>query len=379
MPTIKFTKLAIDAITASTKRVDYFDTDVKGLSLRVSPSGSKTYSIIYRNAQGIKKRYTIGKHGAITMNQAKKEAQRLLLHVSQGEDVQEIKSVAQRTQATEDYTFKNYIDDFYLEWCRANRKDAKNVSLILLNTCSPLHDIVLKDLNQAIVNQFLMRYQKKTGITNSRINKILNGIKGAISRAFEYGYVEKNILQGLKTLKESVGKIRYLSEVETQRLFKALEDTNELIRNIVLTAYYTGMRRGEIFSLKWEDIDLKLNQIILDKDNTKSGKIRDIPLNSKLREIFINLPEPKTGLVFKSPKTGDKLDNIKKSWATLMKKAEIENFRFHDLRHNFASQLVMKGESLSVVRELLGHSDFKMTLRYAHLAPEHKQRAVDLL
>ncbi|MCF6777888.1 site-specific integrase [Thiotrichales bacterium 19X7-9] len=170
-----------------------------------------------------------------------------------------------------------------------------------------------------------------------------------------------------------------MSEAETQRLFKALEDTDEIIRNIVLTAYYTGMRRGEIFSLRWEDIDLKLNQIILDKENTKSGKIRDIPINSKLRNIFVNLTGPKVGLVFKSPVTDKEFDNIRRSWITLMKKAEIENFRFHDLRHNFAFQLVMKGESLSVVRELLGHSDFKMTLRYAHLAPEHKQRAVDLL
>lgn len=91
--------------------------------------------------------------------------------------------------------------------------------------------------------------------------------------------------RGLKTLKDSPNKIRYLSEDETQRLFEALEQTNEVIKNIVLLAYYTGMRRGEIFSLKWENIDLNMNCIILDKENTKSGKIRDIPINFKLYQI----------------------------------------------------------------------------------------------
>ena len=89
--------------------------------------------------------------------------------------------------------------------------------------------------------------------------------------------------------------------------------------------------------------------------------------------------EDSSELVFKSPITGKKLDSIKKSWSTLIKKANIQNFRFHDLRHNFASQLIMKGESPATVRELVGHSDFKMTLRYAPLAPAHKQKAVDLL
>ena len=85
-------------------------------------------------------------------------------------------------------------------------------------------------------------------------------------------------------------------------------------------------------------------------------------------------------LIFPSPKKkGALMVSTRRSWAAVLKTAQIENFRWHDLRHDFASQLVMQGADLNVVRELLGHSDMKMTLRYAHLAPENKLRAVKLL
>jgi integrase len=84
-------------------------------------------------------------------------------------------------------------------------------------------------------------------------------------------------------------------------------------------------------------------------------------------------------LVFPSPKTGKKLDNCNSSWEALLKSAKIEKFRWHDMRHDFASQLVMRGVDLNTVRELMGHADMKMTLRYAHLAPENKMKAVELL
>jgi site-specific recombinase XerD len=85
--------------------------------------------------------------------------------------------------------------------------------------------------------------------------------------------------------------------------------------------------------------------------------------------------EIKSGLVFPN-KSGKRFNDIKKSWATILRDASIENFRWHDMRHHFASRLVMAGVDLNTTRELLGHADIKMTLRYAHLAPEHKAQAV---
>ena len=108
------------------------------------------------------------------------------------------------------------------------------------------------------------------------------------------------------------------------------------------------------------------------------------PINSVVMQTLRSWQEQKHAgknslYVFPSPVTGEKLDNVNKSWARVLKDAEIKNFRWHDMRHDFASQLVMKGVDLNTVRELMGHSDMKMTMRYAHLAPCSKLRAVELL
>ncbi|WP_192877918.1 tyrosine-type recombinase/integrase [Fastidiosibacter lacustris] len=375
MPKLKLTKTNISELEPTNKIIDYFDSEVNCLVLRVFPSGAKTFSIIYRNSEKKQKRYTIGKFPTIPLPVAKKEAQRLLLLVSQGQDIQ--KEKAQHDKLT----LKNYLDRFYLDWSKKNHRSYKQTHHRLLVVSKSLHNMLLNEIDLKILNNFLFQYKSESNVSDSTLNKTATVLKGAISRAVEFGYLQANKLTGFKKFKESSGKIRYLSSRESEALLTALDGADKLIRNIVTLAYYTGMRRGEIFTLKWSDIDLKTNQITLDKDNTKSGHARSIPMHKNVRQMFLDICSNgnQSGLVFKSPITGGKLDNINKSWITLMKKTEIDNFRFHDLRHNFASQLIMKGESLSVVRELLGHSDFKMTLRYAHLAPEHRQKAVDLL
>ena len=112
----------------------------------------------------------------------------------------------------------------------------------------------------------------------------------------------------------------------------------------------------------------------------KSGKTRHIPLNSEAVSILKSWRQQtnNVGLVFPS-KNGEPFDNVKKAWTGILDEAKIKNFRWHDMRHHFASRLVMADVDLNTVRELLGHSDMFMTLRYAHLAPEYKANAVEKL
>jgi integrase len=123
---------------------------------------------------------------------------------------------------------------------------------------------------------------------------------------------------------------------------------------------------------------LERNTITIHGDNAKSGKTRHLPLNATALSALKSWKEQQEdvdGLVFPSVE-GKPFDNVNKAWHRVLKDASINNFRWHDLRHHFASKLVMAGVDLNTVRELLGHSDIKMTLRYAHLAPEHKAAAV---
>jgi integrase len=140
----------------------------------------------------------------------------------------------------------------------------------------------------------------------------------------------------------------------------------------------TGMRRGELFDLRWDDIDFTNRILTIPGVIAKSSKTRHIPLSPIAFETITNwkaqAPIP-TGRVFPSD-DGNRLDNVKNSWKSILEAAAIESFRWHDMRHDFASKLVMKGVPLNTVRELCGHADLNTTLRYAHLAPDHKADAI---
>jgi len=155
------------------------------------------------------------------------------------------------------------------------------------------------------------------------------------------------------------------------------------IKPIILLSLNTGMRRGEVFTLQWKDIDWNNRTLSIPGPNAKSGSTRHIPLNQEAFNTLefwktMSLSTTSDSLVFPG-KGGSVLIDTKHSWQTILKLAEIENFRWHDMRHHFASRLVMAGVDLNTVRELLGHSDLKMTIRYAHLCPKLKAAAVEKL
>ena len=152
------------------------------------------------------------------------------------------------------------------------------------------------------------------------------------------------------------------------------------LQPMVLSAMNTGLRRGELFHLQWTDVDLSGNNLTVRGGTAKSGNTRYVPLHEEATRVLRRWHKNARGSTFVFPgENGGRLKSVQTAWRRLLRDAGIREFRWLDLRHHFASQLVMAGVDLNTVRELLGHSDIAMTLRYAHLSPDHKAEAVGKL
>ena len=176
------------------------------------------------------------------------------------------------------------------------------------------------------------------------------------------------------------GRLRYLEESEIGKLLAACrESRNRDLASVVTPALHTRMRKSEILGLEWERVDVSTARITLPR--TESGKPRGVPIGRAVYEAPIALePDParRRGRLF--PSGNDRRGSqIRTAFDAALTRAGIGGFRFHDLRHTAASHLVMRGASLQDVKEVLGHSDLRMTLRYAHLSPAHLRGAVDRL
>ena len=161
----------------------------------------------------------------------------------------------------------------------------------------------------------------------------------------------------------------------------AISGFGDHITPMVLISLNSGLRAGELFSMTWEQIDLRLKTMTVLASHAKGNATRTVPLNDEALSVLQAI-KPKnnaTGLVFPSPVTGERFNNVRKAWAEVTAAAKLPDLRWHDLRHDFASQLVMKGTPLYVVQKLLGHATPAMTMRYAKLAPGALADAVNVL
>jgi integrase len=151
---------------------------------------------------------------------------------------------------------------------------------------------------------------------------------------------------------------------------------DELLKNIVTVALHTGMRRGEIFGLKWFDVDFERG--ILQVRKTKTKLNRTVPMNARVREV-LSQQTKSSEYVFTSPRTGGRLVDLKKGFNEARLAAGIPDFQLRDLRHSCATRLSDCGEELVTVAEILGHTDIRMTKRYSHTMQERKRQALEKL
>lgn len=220
--------------------------------------------------------------------------------------------------------------------------------------------------------------ESRPPVKPATVNRTLACLKHMFTKALDWEMVTEDVFKRIKKSRmtpENNRRLRYLSVDESAALMSVCD---KHLKPIVTFALNTGCRRGEILGLTWDRVDLKHGFILL--DDTKSGKRREIPINAIVRTVLqgivrrIDVP-----FVFVNPETSGRYYDVKKSFATACRKTGIKNFHFHDLRHTFASQLVMNGVDITTVSKLLGHATLTMTLRYAHLAPDHLKSAVDVL
>ncbi|HPR64849.1 MAG TPA: site-specific integrase [Thermoanaerobaculia bacterium] len=212
------------------------------------------------------------------------------------------------------------------------------------------------------------------------VNRILRTLSHMFTKAVDWEMVDKTVhdrIRRVKMLPEDNKRLRYLTLEECHELLRVCDDH---LKPIVIMALNTGMRRGEILNLRWDNIDMKNGFILLDQSQTKNKQRREIPINDTVRQTLQSITRRlDVPYIFINPGTGKPFREIKNGFWSALRRAKIQDFRFHDLRHTFASHLVMSGVDIATVKDLLGHKTLEMTLRYAHLAPSHKINAVTIL
>ncbi len=263
--------------------------------------------------------------------------------------------------------------EVYMKHSRANKRSWER-DLTLLNKLKPHFGPCRLDQ----VTSFMIEGYKQTRASQVKpatVNREIALLKHMYNLAVEWGLAAENPMRGVRLLREDNIQERILTRTEIAQL---LNSCTEYSRPIVLTALHTGMRRGEILGLKWSQVDLEAGAITILQ--SKNGRVRKIPINDILKAALLELKRTATQEhVFVSNKTKAPIGKFQTAWLTAIRKSGIIRCRFHDLRHTFASYLVAAGTDLVTVKELLGHSDIKMTSRYAHSAPEVKVKAVSIL
>ena len=422
----KITKSAVDSAKAGERVSFIWDTDLKGFGLKITPAGNKIYVAQYRTGGrgSPTRRYTIGKHGTLTPEQARKTAQGILGNVANGKDPQALKA-AER----EAITVSELCDVYLAEGCATKKATtlATDKGRISRHIKPLLGRKRAKDLTSNDIKRFIAdvargktAVDEKTGprgrarVTGGKgtANRTLGLLGGILAFAIAEGVRSDNPTHGVKRYPERRGE-RFLSPEELARLGETLakaeiaaqelagleaqradmnstkeradlrkriaEKSKEAESQTAISALrlliLSGCRKSEILSLKWREVDFAAGCLRL--SDSKTGQ-KIVMLGAPPLLLLANLPRQEGSPYVHPAMKGDgHFIGLPKAWGRIRKRAGLEGVRLHDLRHSFASVGVGAGMGLQMVGKLLGHSNPTTTARYAHIANDPAKAAAD--
>lgn len=259
----------------------------------------------------------------------------------------------------------------YLEWWRAQ------IGAYLLFDVTRALIVEKRDIlmQGTVINKRLTKSKRKPKLrTPATANRYMVALSTAFTMAVnEWEWLQDHPMRGIAKLPEPRGRVRFLDDDERARLLEACRQINsQHLHFLVVLALSTGARHGELINLRWRDVDFRRNVIVL--HDTKNKERRVLPLAHHALEMMRERHAARTlatDLIFPSPYDPKRHWESQGSWKIALEKANITDFRFHDLRHSAASYLAMNGASLAEIAEVLGHKTLAMVKRYAHLSEAH--------
>ena len=268
-------------------------------------------------------------------------------------------------------TFEEFACE-YLKHLKATRRWWKGEVSRMKSLVRHFGKMPLSEISTYDVEKY-KEWRRKT-LGGSGINREFALLKSMLNRASEWGFA--------KLSQNPVSKVGYFPERQVERILtddearRLVRASGPSLRPVVVTALNTGMRRGEILDLRWENVDFERRFIRVER--SKNNRSRKVPMNSRLAAELSRLRANGTPFVF-TQRAGERLKSIATAFETACRHSGVGHVRFHDLRHTFATNLVMNGVDLVTVKEILGHSDISMTVRYSHPSDERKMAAVEVI
>jgi len=382
----------------SIKRVEgrYERTATPGLFKYVGQNGFVRYGIDYYDAGGKQHREMVSS----SLKETKEELAKKRNLAKQGIVINKkitFREVAQKYAQLQEGKpgFENSQKYFLGYWKKDDRKEEEWRDMTLTRCFGDYKLCRVGPLDIETFKRQRAETKTKSGKvrTGIAINRELELLRAVLNKAKEWGYLDQNPFNRFsKSIMEPEdhGRVRYLEQNEIQAL---LSVAPEYLKNIIKAALLTGLRKGDLLGLKWEDVDLEKG-ILFFNEEKKRGRRQVKILNSDMIELLMKIRKGKSEYIFNSPvpkKKGEKeyiaypdpdgrpLKDVARSFRTALKAAGIKDFHFHDLRHCSASLLAQRGVPLQVIQRHLGHSSISMTQRYSHLSDSALKEGIDKL
>ena len=358
------------------RRYEYCDRSTPGLYYEARASGSiGTYFLRFKRPNdGRTAHKKIGRACDISLAEARRQTKLLRADIARGSDPC-MEANARKAVPT----FAEFTRDQYIPYIKARKRSWKNDERILR-----LHMLAVfghQSMNRITRHQIQAYHTalREGGQSAASCDHHIKLIRYAYNLAVQWDVVSSNPAARIPLFREDNNKERYMTEEEQARLLHVLKtDKSRTICLLIFFLLSSGARLNEALKATWEDIDEDTRVWRISATNSKSKRIRSIPLNQTALQVLAELKKgSKQGHLFINPRTGERYVNPNKTWVRLRSEAGLPELRLHDLRHQFASYLINAGESLYTVQRILGHSDPSVTARYSHLSSTSLQKAAN--